>query len=581
MMSKYTLLIICSLLIPYIAWAYDCNSLSITVVAGTPNGGTAEDAVFNWSFNSGGGDAQCGQFANGDYWIAPAIGQNDVTITAITTTSAGNISADVDPVMENMGLLDGSNNYGNHSSQENIILNLPQSYSGINSIVAAIQRNEGVEGNCGTKGIRGECVDAYNVVTILKSAPLNNGADMIRPNITGTKKDLLVLSDFDFSRLPSKSYFIGTNAAGLEAIRQRWSHSTEIFALYPAKGQVYSEGGRAYRSHILIDDYGAGTFDYYLADLATLFSDDNSLSEKQAALAAMITYGLDLYHARFNGGVTRYWGTGATQHPGKFPPAVFAAALLKDPSKANVLKQENGKRHSYIYYGPAELAQIHEGQNGHLTWGDLPSFTGKNYQGAYWDNLMKSQCYDGATGNCNPSIGPKTQLDPYGYVDGPPNKPGTSYMASSLGIQKDFLALLYVMPEMNEIVNSPELKLYVERVINLGLVTDNDPCVTPDTREDFGNCDPFRNQKCLYYGVTWGPINPEDPQSDCIKTPTPPYTKAGRFADIHGQTVSPKYTVRQFEDNWDAIMAEAPITSTMHHPLKLIFDGAKISYKGN
>ncbi|WP_181919657.1 hypothetical protein [Alkalilimnicola ehrlichii] len=33
--------------------------------------GSHSDAVFEWEFNANGGLAYCGQFANGDYWIAP------------------------------------------------------------------------------------------------------------------------------------------------------------------------------------------------------------------------------------------------------------------------------------------------------------------------------------------------------------------------------------------------------------------------------------------------------------------------------------------------------------------------------
>ncbi len=537
--------------------AYQCNTLSVTVTAKTPNGGIAKNAVFNWSFNSGGRNAECGQFANGDYWIAPANNQNDVTITAITTTSAGNISADVDPVMETIGLLDGSNNYGNYAPQENIIPNLPISYKGINSIVAAIQRNENVEGTCGTKNIRGECVDAYNVVTILPFVPANAGRDMIRPNITGENKTLLTLNDFDFSRIPSKQYLTGTDASGYESIRQRWSHSTEIFGLLSGTDSIYSEGGRAFRSHILIDDYAAGVASTWISDMMIMFSDDNSLAEKQSALAAMLSYGLDLYHAVYDTpeAVTRHWYQGAGQHVGKFLPTVFLAALLTDSSYANKLKQETSNINA-IYgndYGPHELGQIHKGVN-RPVWGDFTEYKGTYFHGAYWNSLVKSQCYDNATGICNPSIGKKNQLDPYGYVDGPPNKPGAGYMPIALGIQRGIVATMHLMPEIWEIINYKSIVDYVLRIDQYGIITNDDECVTPDTREDFGKCDPYRNKGCIYYGVTWGPTDPTNMQSDCIKTETPPYTKVGRFSNLHGTPVIPVYTIKQVENNWFKIV---------------------------
>ena len=553
------------------------QSIYVSVKAGTPNGGTAVNSEYTWKFNSAGGNARCGQFANGDYWIAPAAGESTVTITNIT--SNGTVRADADPTVESMGLLDGARNYGNYNSNENIIPKLPISYSTTTSIVAAVQRNEELEGGCGTLAIGGQCIDSYHVVTILPTVPKNAGSDMIRPNITGRSKSLIEFTELDLTRLPSKSIFTGTSEAGLETIRQRWSHSTEIFSLHNSVGTTAgycSEGGRAYRSHILLDDYGAGTTAVWYNDLMLLFSDDHTIEEKKPALAAMLTYGLDLYHARYNAplGVVREWGTGATQHPGKFMPPVLLAALMRDQEYANTLKTASSHIHDTIYSGPLELAQVHDGVNGPV-WGDVPGFGGVQFQGSYWANLMKSQCYDGASGACNPAIGSKSMFDPYGYIDGPPNKPGTSYIGSSLGVQRSMVATMFLMPEVCEIVNYDPLVKYIDRIMNYGVKTNNDPCVTPDSREDFSNCDPYRNTGCLYYGVTWGPITPSDKLSECITTPTPPYTKRGRFTAIDGKQMGAVYTSVQIEKNWAAIRGTntsclAPIRTPVSTPFGFI-----------
>lgn len=526
----------------------------MTVNATTINGTASKNATSTWVFNSGGGDARCGQFASGDYWIAPTAGQATVTITSIT--GSGSITADADPVMESMGLLTGTKNYGNYNSAENIIPNLPKSYSANTSLVAAIQRNESVEGNCGTPGIVGECVDAYHVVTVLSSVPANAGSTVIRPNITGSSKLMLSLTDFDFSRLPAKAFLTGTNAAGYEAMRQRWSHSTEIISLNNSTGKNYSEGGRAFRSHLLIDDYASGLARQWNDDMMVLFSDDNTLPEKQAALAAMISYGLDLYSAMYGSEVTRYWGTGAGQHPGKFLPAVFMAALAKDSSYRAMLSTVKSHIRDHYYSGPIELQQINPGINGPV-WGDTPAYTGVNYQGAYWQNLLNSQCYDGANGTCNTTTyGDKTQHDPYGYIDGPPNKPGTSYQPVMLGPERGFAAAMYLMPQICDIVDYDQIGLYLERVSSVGVQVLNDPCVTPDSRENPSTCSAYTNSKCVYYGVTWGPVNPTSMTSNCIKTPTPPYTKVGRFTNLAGTQVKAQYTSPQVEANWAAIRGE-------------------------
>lgn len=572
MLLKYNpLLLVPILLINFFPFdskaACDCGStdpnnpctgqtIFVSVTAGTPNGGTAVNSEYTWNFNSDGGDARCGKFANGDYWVAPAVGKSAVTITSIT--SNGSVSADANPTTESMGLLSGSKDYGNYNASENIIPNLPQSYSSITSIVAAIQRNEAVEGNCGHPGIFGECVDSYNILTILPTVPALAGSETIRPNITGESKELLDFSNFDFNRLPNKSFLVGTNTEGFEVIRRRWSHSTEIFGLRNSAGKVggyCSEGGMAFRSHILIDDFGAGVSATHSNDLMIMFSDDNSFAEKKQALAAMLTYGLDLYHAMYDAptGYRRYWGTGGAQHPGKFLPPVFFAALARDSKYATNLKTAAAHAHDYPWSGPHELGQIHQGHNG-IIWGDETGFTGTQYLGAYWDSLWKSQCYDGALGTCTPIYGEKTQVDPHRYIDGPPNKPGSGYLGNTIGPQRSMVAAMYLIPEVCEIVNYDGLISYVDRIGNEGIKSSNDPCVTPDSREVIGgSCTPYTNSGCKYYGVTWGPITPTDPKSSCITTATPPYTKVGRFTSVDGTSVGYTYTSGQVEKNWQMI----------------------------
>lgn len=492
-----------------------CIGRAITTIvwAKTPNEGTAVNASFTWEFNSGGTPTYCGKFANGDYWVAPKDGS---TVEITNITSNGIVSADADPIMESMGLLDGSNNYGNYNSSENIIPHLPINYTGINSLVAAVQRNETLEGICGTSSIVGECVDAYNVLTVLTSIPENGGNETIRPNIAGKTKELLTFSDFNFSRIPSIPYFTGTDAQGYEDIRQRWSHSTEIFGIQYGTGvDVYSEGGRAFRSHILIDEYGGGVASRWYTDMMILFSDDNQFDEKRQALAAMISYGLDIYHSMYDApeGVTRYWGSAATQSPGKFMPAVFMASLMKDSTYAENLRQVGPNVHNVANAGPLELAQVHKGVNGYV-WGDVARSSGDYIEGSYWQGVLVSQCFDGATGICTTTYGTKSDRDPYGYIDGPANKPGSAYMGLTAGGQRGMVATMHLMPQICEIINYDPLIEYIQRLDNIGRMTYPDPCVTPDTRENTSICDAFRNEDCEYYKVTWGP-DPSNP-GDCI-----------------------------------------------------------------
>jgi len=571
------LIILLVALLPSLSWAAcDCAStdqsnpctgtaVSVTVTAGTPNSGTAYDGVYNWTFNSGGGAARCGQFANGDYWAAPAAGQSTVTVTALTTTSPGEIRADADPNTEDMGLLGVTVGYGNYDATENIVPNLPISYSGINSLVAGIIRNQATEGDCGTSGIVGTgCMDSYQVLTILPSVPENAGSTVLRPNITGQTKELISLSSLDLSKIPSKSYFTGTDAAGLEAIRRRWSHSTEIFSVSNATCTTLtmcSEGGRAFRAHTLIDDYGGGVAVRFYDDLMYLFSDDHTIAAKTPALAAMLAYGLDLYHTIYDGpsGTTRRWGTGAHQHPGKFVGPVLLAALDGDTTRISNLQSAASHLNDHFMMGPAELAQANAGVTTPV-WGDnrRGEFgTAKAYHGAYWKELFKNQYYDDAS-LASPAEREtkRTQHDPYDYIDGPPGSPLTSYGQMALGVQRAMSAVMRIVPGVCDIVNYPNLITYADRVNDFGRHTSPDPCVTPDSRENFTTCDPYGDTGCTYYGVTWGPVDKNDWNSTCITTVTAPYTQAGRFLAKHGTSVGVAYPIAQVEDNWSTIAEE-------------------------
>jgi hypothetical protein len=404
-MIKYFIPFYSFLLLPsFVNAACDCgstdqltactgNSLQVTVADKGSNGDDIP-SVFTWNFNSGGSVAACGQFANGDYWIAPASGETDVTVSSVI--GSDQVYVDADPVTGKYGILPAYTGYDPAET-----LSFPMTYSATTSLVAATKRDSAdpLVAKCGTDATDGEepdgsdgnCVDSYNVITILDAVPANCGADMIRPNITGATKEFLTLSDFDFTRLPIKDFLTGTTPQVFEDIRQRWSHSTEIFGLgFSTDGVSFSsnsEAGRAFRSHNLIDDYAAGAAARLHSDVAAIFSDDNVFTEKKAALAAIITYGNDLYHAMFDTTAPHVnrWGSGAGQHLGKFTPVVLLAALeIDNPERLNNVRAVANEPNSHQ---PQELAQLHVGPNGPV-WGDDEGY------GRYWGDLLWSGCYD-------------------------------------------------------------------------------------------------------------------------------------------------------------------------------------------
>ena len=337
------------------------TQISVTVpVLDSADSGTEDfsrPAVFNWTFESeNGGEAIVGQYACGSYWIAPANGDSSVRI--ISLTGSGNpgetdlLSIDTDPVIENTGLLDGSNNYGNYDDAEDELPQLPKSFTpeqgSCISLVAAMQRNEDETSSSGTRATNGESTDAYNIITLLPEPPSANDGDHIRPNITGASKTFYHWDDLDFSSLKESAIFPALSSDELEDIRIRWSHNIGLFgfgAIAPdGSGQVYSEGGRAYRAHILADEYASGTAAGYANDLLSLLNAHNTMEEKKPALAALLVYGLDIFNCRYNYGTgyAKQWTSGAGQWMGNFTPVVTAAMFTADEGDARPGPRSSG-----------------------------------------------------------------------------------------------------------------------------------------------------------------------------------------------------------------------------------------------
>lgn len=538
------------------------QQISVVVPASSPS----RPAHFNWEFeSSGGGDVQIGQFACGSYWIAPANGDSAVKLISLTGNPAWTdyLSCDADPIAESHGLLDGSNNYGSYNSSENLLASLPVTITppanSCVSLVAAMQRNEAATSPGGTSAIVGEVVDAYCVVTVMAQPPANGGADMIRPNITGTTKEFLTWDDFDLTRLPSYTFLAGKTSQQWESTRIRWSHSTEIFSMLVEKSSgnwgKYSEGGRAFRSAILIDDYASGVAQAFNDDLLAIFSSSGTLEEKKPSLAAMISYGLDIYHNRYNYGSNKRkaWSSGAGQSSGTFLPPVFAAALLEDETKANEMKKVALTSHDedVALRGPQELRQITRGVTGVLLWGDgMPIVrTGNNLttdEKAYWGRLTLSACFDGAINSCNANGGSKTGADPYGYIDGPPNSAGAFYMNTSAGAFRGLAAAMILMPQIRDIVNTDDPIEYADRISRHGVWTYPDPVAVPSIETQQQACNVY-NSQCPGFGVTWG-ADPSDVRFAIEDG-------SGRFVSKHGDPVNLNYDSSRVASNWAQIIA--------------------------
>jgi len=531
-------------------------------------------AHFQWRFASANGQPpQHGTFACGSRWVAPAVGDTVVVLVSLGGKPGQNdlLSCDADPLGDRHGLLNGKNNYGTYDASENILAKLPQTLTpptgSCISLVAAMQRNEAETSPGGCAAIKGECVDAYDVVTVLAIAPKDGGVSMIRPNITGTRKDLLTWDDFDLTRLTKRDFLAGRSDDEWQQTALRWRHSSEIFGMAierdtPKWGRIFlkpSEGGRAFRSSLLIDDYAAGMARAFNGDLLALLADGPTNEAYKAALAAMLAFGLDIWHARYDygDGPRKAWSSGAGQSLGAFLPPVLAAALLKDETKAHRLRRAAVDNHGSDpgELGPHELRQIHRGRTGVLLWGDgqpiqrtdMSKLTEQDWR--YWGELTGSKCYDAyvGTGKPNSAQGQKTAADPYGYIDGPAGQPGSNYMSVTVGGFRSFAAAMILVPAVRNVVNSDDPIEYADRLSRHGLWTAPDP-VAPPAKVDQDTAKLWWDATGVQeWQKTWGPL-PNDV--------TRAYAGEGRFTKAHGKLIGKGgYESSQALKHWEKIIA--------------------------
>lgn len=557
------------LLLHTLLMAADVSGVQISAVV-EPQDGTSTNnraAHFIWTFVSESGAApRSGRFACGSYWVAPAAGEKGVRLLSLAGSDKPGqtdlLSLDSDPIPHAHGLVGHGRTYGSYDKEQDDLPKLPLLYTppagAYISLVAAMQRNEKETSGAGTKAILGGAVDAYCIVTVLADAPKDDGVNTLRPSILGDRKEILTWDDVDLSVLPAHAFIPKSGSFAKSTIR--WNHSTEVFSMATWDGkefQSYSEGGRAFRPHILHHNYAGGRGGAINASLLSLLGADNTIEEKKPLIASLISQGLDIWNLVYGRkDFPGKWSSGAGQWSGQFMPAVFAVALLKDPSKARRLMQVAADPHSRdpARQAPQEMRQIMRGVTGVLLWGDGhnphrgPGAVVTQQDLRYWADFKGSSCYDGALKKGDPNVGKKTAGDPYGYIDGPAGTPGSAYMGVSLGGARTFAALMILFPRMRAIVNSDQVIEYVDRVARIGVWVAPDPVAAIPPEDQTERCNPWTGGKdCTAFGKTWGP-RPGDARYAVEDG-------KGRYTSMKTKGTKGGYGNGLVDAHWDEIMA--------------------------
>lgn len=477
---------------------------------------------FEWRFSCNGSDCFIGNFIGGDYWIAPKSVDEKVTIHAVSPEGDENgMMANPGSSPEQGFLKCDEKVLKFYSSSLNLMTSLPSVIKPETSLVKAAKRS--AEQACWGKNNKHNCcVDAYDVVTILKK-PLENSSQYFRPGFAGDEKRLYQLSDLDLKKIPSiKEISSLPNRPSFEKSGERW-HSPYVDHYLSFMGDT----GRAFAPGNVIPNYGAEQNKLYLDDLINIFGTE-SIDLKKSAITGLFQRGLDLYTSMQSGVI---WPGGAGQSMGRKPPMVFFATLVNDEQvKANVRGMSSALKKNTQEDVQVRLVPESAGGGGQPIWGNNNDFCAENF---YWSQLFNSQQYAGGSkvpigrGDNKRSCG-----DPYGWIDGPAGLPGTAYMACcSTGGFIEYVLSLSLMPEMCDVAQADILIKYVNRVLNQGVLTQPDICAPPDSRESL-DCRAYKvgSPGCLFYGKTWGP-DPAKP-GHCIKNAT---GQKGRFPHLNGE----------------------------------------------
>lgn len=505
---------------------------------------------FEWTFSCSGGNCQCGQFVNGDYWVKHPSG-GDVTISAVTPSGNEN-GLMIDPSTSfatgSQGLL-GNGVY--YSSSLNKMLSLPLTVSSNKTLVKAKQCTDG--GTCTqtyTAACGGYAAQSYSMLTVLGTVPNDgaNGGNTFRPPYVAGSKPTHTLSEFDFTRLPAKSDITVTQTT-LNTAANRWGK--------PYPDVMGLEQGRCFVPGYYPDEYAGGIAQRVIEDIMRVLGDTSALDPVPARVA-LIQRGLDVYYSWQAG---NKWTCSAGQCLGRFPPVVFMAALS---TNSTIVATVQGAAATDEDAPFQEIGQLSPTPNsgGEVLWGagddgyfdaaDQHIWPGEMAR-QYWSGLFASKCYDGANGG-NPSASCKdgdskgAVGDPYGYIDGPAGLPASQYAVDIAGPHVGHAGLMMTWEHYCEAANDQDPIDWADKFAYSsysaapGMVLDSDPCAPPDPNES-ASCNAYTGANCTHFGgrsgatdgnSTWGPL-PSDP-SQCIPNNSNGNTgQTGRFSWLNGQ----------------------------------------------
>ncbi|WP_363796425.1 hypothetical protein ABU614_13615 [Lysobacter firmicutimachus] len=366
----------------------------------------------------------CGQFANGDFWVAPAgDSQGRVRIMSISPGfGSGRNGFEVNPSSVSRHGFDRTA-YGYDAR---LVPALPYSAAPNQSIVKAISRS----------GDEKTSLETAAVLTVLAAPPADNGRGLFRPPYFGSKKPLIPVARLRMDRLPA--YAPLPMMPALSAVSDRFRRVQLDHQLGWSADQIHPKQN--------MPDYGAQiAIDTASAALRLMVRDDDAQRRQLAMFLAQ--YALDL-KAAMEGGL-HFYADGGHRH-GRKLVLTLGSLLLDDAAMAARVR---------------DFQQDTYQEDGQLSIG---AGSGKVLFGSpctveeYWENQNNGT----STRDCR---------DPYGYIDGGQEPAGYyQFCCTAKGYKAAALALR-LMPSLRCVWTDTRILLYADRWVNHGAWTQPDP----------------------------------------------------------------------------------------------------------
>ena len=385
-----------------------------------------------------------GQFANGDYWLAPHEPDGQVIITAMSPAFDGEHHGwQVNP--DEFGPQGFDHRMRGGGFDADLVPDLPYAASPGESIVKTTSHDMG---NSSPRPALNTAV----VLTILAEPPDDGGAGYFRPPYFGHDKPMHRVDELNLDLLPSVAG-PASDVPSLAETERRFE-------------RVWLDHRRGWTSRYIhpaqnMPHYGSGMM-RTAGDVALRLMLDDPVEDKRQAAINYVQWGIDLF-AMYEGGL-RWSGAGGHMHGRKLPMAMAAVLLDHEGMKQAVSQAEHAaypdrydadvwQEDSSVYYAaPAQRA----------LWGQP--------RGGYWRRLAEGR-------------GPRSSRDPEGYIDGG-DSPGSGYQRCCTSMTWKGTALaLHLMPELREVWNYEPFLDYVDRWVHFGAWTLPDPFTREGERD--------------------------------------------------------------------------------------------------